>query len=102
MSRTRAVDIGLASDTTVREIEFVEIADFPQYTVGVFLVPKVRMICPYFQNYSFHRADAPLLVSYASHNVHVIGFNFGPTQGRKLPLHDHPGMTGLCTFTCMK
>lgn len=47
--------MGLAADTQGKEIEFVEIADWPQYTVGIFLVPK----------------------------------------GRKLPLHDHPGMTVL-------
>jgi len=55
LARTRAADVGLAPDTDVREIEYIEIADWPQYTVGIFLVPK----------------------------------------GRKLPLHDHPGMTVL-------
>ena len=43
MGRVRAVDLGLSPGTKVQEIEFIEIADFPQYTVGVFLVPKVRL-----------------------------------------------------------
>jgi hypothetical protein len=55
LSRTNAADVGLAANMSLTEIEFVEIADWPEYTVGVFLVPK----------------------------------------GRKLPLHDHPGMTVL-------
>ena len=55
LSRTHAADVGLAANTSLTEIEFVEIADWPEYTVGIFLVPK----------------------------------------GRKLPLHNHPGMTVL-------
>ena len=56
MDRITAADVGLnrlTHENGLRDIEFVEIADFLQFTVGIFLVPK----------------------------------------GRKLPLHDHPGMT---------
>ena len=50
MRKFRAPDLGLEPDTQLRDIEFVEIADFPQYTVGVFLVPKVRAcLLPYLR-----------------------------------------------------
>ena len=41
MSSARAPDLGLSADTTRDDIEFVDIADCEDYTVGVFIVPKV-------------------------------------------------------------
>ena len=43
LNRIQANDLGLTEGTKFSDIEYVEVAEFEQFTVGVFLVPKVRL-----------------------------------------------------------
>ena len=71
MSSARAPDLGLSADTTRDDIEFVDIADCEDYTVGVFIVPKV-LVHPFSLSLSLSRSLSLSLLSLLARAGHLL------------------------------